>query len=58
MQEGSLFLAFSVVSCVNFSDSNRCEVVSHGGFDLYYSEDESNTHLGLSSILSLFWDMV
>ena len=42
--DGFLFSASSptsVVSCVvNFSHSDRCEVVSQCGFDLYFPDDE------------------
>ena len=32
-----------VISCVvNFSHSDRCEVVSHCGFDLYFPNDVNN----------------
>ena len=44
MREGSPFSTSSPASVVswvvNFSHSDRCEVVSHCGFDLYFPDDE------------------
>ena len=49
MQEGSPFptsLPTSVVSyVVNFSHSDRCEVLCNCGFDLYFHDDGDVEHL-------------
>ena len=54
--KGSPFSAsppISVVSCVNFSYSNRCVVASHCGFDLYFPDNEwcwASFHVSVSHL--------
>ena len=44
VEEGSPFSVSSSASAVsyvvNFSHSDRCEIVSHCGFDLYFFDEE------------------
>ena len=43
VQESSPSLPTPFVSCVvNFSHSDRCEMVSHHGFDLYFLDAEQH----------------
>ena len=64
MQEGSLFstlLPTSVVSCVvDFSHSDRCEVIAHYGFDLHLPDDEwcwVSFHVSLGHLYIFFGKM-
>ena len=46
-----------VWSCFAFSHSNRCMLITHCGFNLYFSNDVEHPFICLSSVCLLWWNV-